>query len=166
MTLNAPRKTTNHFLHQPSPLCQEARTLLARLHAAEGSDVVQRTAADVLADAALADFIRTRQVRRRPGSHVCVSRLLGQRCRSYGCPQIPCGDHLSEWCRGRETVAIVSQPYGLYGKQLRETMAFCEQYGLDVDIDTWPSWHFPGSVLTAVFTRQGVYLGPHGDRQR
>lgn len=157
------RTSPGHFLYKPSHLCEEALAVLQRLKKAEGVDMVTRVTAEVIAAAALADFARTRKVRERRGGgwHVCVNRLRGGRCRPQGdCPNIPAGDHVSEWCRGRETVAIVSQPYGLSRKDLKETMAFAAEYKLDVDIDTWPSWHFPGHVLTVVFTRAGGSLGP------
>lgn len=107
----------------------------------------------------LESFKGTRGAKQRqPGSHVCVERLKGKRrCPSYNvdCIEIPNGDHLSEWTINGKTVAILSQPYGLTYNGLRETLAFCEQHDLEVVIDTYPSFHYPGTVLSLIFTRKG-----------
>ena len=52
-------------------------------------------------------------------------------------------------------MVIVSQSYGLTHEDLRETLKFCERFGLEVDISSWPSWHFPSAVLTLTFARAG-----------
>jgi hypothetical protein len=152
---------TSPFLDKPSSLCQEAVAILRRLEAEGGYDVIIDAVAEATAEVALAHFMRTKQVSRRRGGHVCVNRLLGTRCPSVCFLRIPAGDHLSEWCRGKQTVAIVSQPYGLPPEALRETMAFAEQYGLDVTMSEGPGWHFPGRTLLVVFTRQGLCWGHH-----
>lgn len=111
----------------------------------------------------LESFRSNRGIKQRaPGSHVCVERLKGKRrCPapySDACLEIPRGDHLSEWIVGGKTIAILSQPYGLSYDGLTETLAFCEQHELEVLIDTYPSFHYPGRVLSLVFTRRGFHL--------
>lgn len=112
------------------------------------------------------DFAAARKLKeRKPGSHVCVYRLKGSRqCRCYRIEdgvlrhqpiEIPEGDHLSEWTQGGRTVAILSQPYGLTFNGLRETFEFCEAHDLKVSINSYPSFHYPGVVLSLLFTRNG-----------
>lgn len=94
--------------------------------------------------------------------HACVNRLIGKRCGIGNlkcvdpCPRIPAGDHLSLWNKDGKPFVIVSQPYGLTWSALVETVQFCERYGLRPDIDTWPSWHSPGKVLTILYFRNGT----------
>jgi hypothetical protein len=117
-------------------------------------------------------FTKLRGVKRRKGEHVCAHRLKGNRqCLGYApayapsprlCPDIPHGDHLSEWTAGGETVAILSQSYGMLHDDVAETLAFCDANGLDVEFSTYPSFHNPGGILSLIFTRKGFYLGPKG----
>lgn len=121
-------------------------------------------------------FTETRKVKQRKGSHVCVHRLKGNRqCPGYSrayatnkmrCPEIPHGDHMSEWMSDGKTVAILSQPYGMLHESVVETVKFCEANDLDVEFDTYPSFHNPGGVLSLIFTRKGFYLGPNGLEKR
>ncbi len=113
---------------------------------------------DAVHEELLAHF-QTNGLRERRADHVCVNRLKGERCRGWGdggplCPQIPAGDHLSEWTRDGKTVLILSQPYGLSFERLKETVKFCEAHGLQVSTDTCFSFHYPGRVLSMVFSRK------------
>jgi len=120
-----------------------------------------RAYADACHDDLFKGFKNSRKVTQRTtGGHVCVNRLKGSRRRCYGvdCPEIPDGDHLSEWKRSGTTVAILSQPYGLGFDGLRETLAFCDEHGLQVTINTYPSFHFPSTVISLIFTQKGFYL--------
>jgi hypothetical protein len=135
--------------------------MLQGLAEAEGVTSVHAAYAEAVAEKYLVDFMRTRQVFRRPGTHVCLYRLLGKRCPRYSCPSpsmIPGADHMSEWLQGGKTVCLISQPYGLSYDAMRDTVTFCERYGLEADIHTWPSWHCPGAVLTLFYTVKGQPL--------
>lgn len=98
---------------------------------------------------------------KKSGGHPCIARLLGKRCwygghGSYDSPPCspPGADHASLWIRDGKPIAYVFQPYGLTNDTLHELLAFCDRWGLDVNIDTWPAGHFPGAVLWVELTRQ------------
>jgi hypothetical protein len=124
-------------------------------------DDTEPTYADATHKQHLESFAESRNIRQRRDAHICVERLkrTRKRCLSANCLQIPNGDHLSEWARDGVTVAILSQPYGLGFDGLRETLAFCDEHDLEVAIDTYPSFHYPGAVLSLIFTRRGFHLG-------
>lgn len=153
------------FISNPSTDYTRAIEALSKL---PDHDIV-RVYADTVHLSLLESFTTRYKIkRRRPlGYHVCVHRLKGNRqCPGYAryaphglrCPQIPDGDHLSEWVSKNKTVAILSQPYGLTFKSVVETVKFCKEHGLQVEIDSYPSFHFPGVVLSLVFTRKGFCL--------
>lgn len=108
------------------------------------------------------------RIKGRKGGHVCIYRLKGSRqCKcntvkggflTHQPIEIPRGDHLSEWTRDGQTVMILSQPYGLGYEGLQETLKFCEAHDLEVSINTYPSFHYPGSILSLIFTRKGFQL--------
>lgn len=79
----------------------------------------------------------------------CICRLLGRRHGRYGCvvPAPPGCDHPSLWLRDGKPVVFVFQPYGLTHAQLVSLVAYAEELGLHLRIDTWPAWHYPGHVL-------------------
>lgn len=107
-------------------------------------------------------WAKSRNLKRSTGK-ICVQRLLGKRCMEYyphgDCRcHIPRADHMSLWMRDGVPIAYVSQPYGLTTRSLTETLTFCEKYGLDVQIDASPAWHYPHVVLMVVITKAGVHL--------
>jgi hypothetical protein len=61
-------------------------------------------------------------------------------------------DHGTRWTRDGRPYCLVGQPYGLSDDEVGK-LAALRQQGLQVSIDTRPSWHYPGSVLTVVVTR-------------
>lgn len=91
---------------------------------------------------------------KRSSGHSCVARLLGKRCR-YGEYKAgdapPCrppgSDHADLWIKNGKPAVYTFQPYGLSYDTLKKLLDFCERWGLEVHIDTWPAGHFPGSVL-------------------
>lgn len=121
--------------------------------------------ADAVYEKVKQEFVETRRIKERKDGHACVYRLKGSRqCKCYrvsgGRPvyrpiNIPRGDHLSEWMQDGHTVAILSQPYGMGHETLEETLQFCKEHDLEMRIDTYPSFHYPGAVLSVLFTRKG-----------
>ena len=121
--------------------------------------------ADAVHEKIKQEFAQSGRIKERKYGHVCVYRLKGARqCKCYGIRsgnpayqpiEIPHGDHLSEWTRDGQTVAILSQPYGIYHEAIEETMEFCRAHDLEVRISTYPSFHYPGAVLSVIFTRKG-----------
>lgn len=151
----------SRFMNSQTPAYKAA---LACLTVAKGVDV-QRLVADVTHGQLRDSFIKLYGLKERKG-HACTHRLKGSRqCRCYTREgykplDIPHGDHLSEWVRGGRTVAILSQPYGIHHKALVETMEFCKAHDLSVDIGSYPSFHYPGVVISLLFTRVNEPLEP------
>lgn len=162
---------SSRFNSKSSPLWKSAVGALRRLLEAEGTNGVESAYAEAVADRHEEDWIARRALKLHRG-HCCVNRLLGKRCQhgraylplgsgtlvvatqSAGTIEIPKGDHLSEWTHNGKTDVILSQPYGLTYKGIKETVAFCERYGLEASIDTWPSFHLPGAVLSVEYSRR------------
>jgi len=87
-------------------------------------------------------------------SYPCRRLLFGKRCgrgSRAGCQdhELPASDHLSVWQINGHHV-IVSQPYGIRDSWLNE-LASLKVQGVHIEIDAWPAWHFPGSVLHLAF---------------
>jgi hypothetical protein len=131
---------------------KEAVKILKELVEQEGTGVTMRAYAEAVYEKSqknFANFYDGIELVRK--SHVCLNRLLGKRCKSGTCDSprsIPAADHCSEWKKDGKTFIIVSQPYGLSYDSLKETVAFCEENGLEAEVRSGPSWHFPGAVLT------------------
>ncbi len=96
----------------------------------------------------------------------CCRQLLGKRCREssqahdFNCePHLPPGaDHVTAWKAGRNTVAVVIQPYGMSWRSIRALVEFCWLHGLGCSVDLAPPWWYVPEdgrerVLTVVITR-------------
>jgi hypothetical protein len=73
----------------------------------------------------------------------------------YSWPSLACDDHCTLWSN-KETKEYwwLSQPYGITQNDARKLNEDAEKYGLEFMIDAWPSWHFPGRVLTIIWKRK------------
>ena len=98
---------------------------------------------------------------------VCWQRLLGKRCptyqsssQKYDVPHVcypPHSDHVTLWNKNGKPHFLVSQPYGPWHyNRILKIGEFCEKNNLEFLIDAWPSWHYPGRVLTVIFKAKGV----------
>lgn len=143
------------FMDKPSEKYKQAVLALRELLRAQGEEDVTRAFAEAIWEARQNTFAKKYGVKLASNSHVCIHRLLGKRCpKVCGSPgMIPAADHCSEWKKDGETVIVVSQPYGLSYSRLKETVAFCEEHGLEASIDSLLSWHFPGSVVSVEYRR-------------
>ena len=56
-------------------------------------------------------------------------------------------DHCSLWNKDGKPYCWVSQPYGLSFGNLQKMFLRAEKYGLVFEVNAWPAWHFPSSVL-------------------
>lgn len=152
-------------LEEWNVLERQAVALLTRLCRVADPQAVLHAAATALAEESLNAFATARQLWRRRDSHICVRRLQGRPCQQYtvGCPWVPAHAQLSEWCRGDQTVAIISQPMWLDPDEIRATMEWCDYHGLDCAIDIAPSYSASGPPrhrthylgLRVMFTRRG-----------
>ena len=96
---------------------------------------------------------------------VCAARLLGKKCsgaavyREGKCLCRPPGsDHETLWCHEGKPVVYVFQPYGLSGSQMDELSSYCQKWGFQMTVDTWPAWHYPGRILfVEIYKRGGVF---------
>ncbi len=144
------------FSDNQSDKYKQAVLVLRDLIQEEGEDIVTCVFAEATYDARQKIFEKNYGVQSAEDHHVCTYRLLGKACPGENCdsPQIiPCADHLSEWKKDGKTFVIVSQPYGLGYQGLKETLAFCEKYGLEASVNARPSWHKPGSVISLEYKR-------------
>jgi len=88
-------------------------------------------------------------------SHACVARLLGKRCpwslREPKPGHPPCrppgADHPLLWLRNGKPAVYTFEPYGMSLDTLRELVAFCDRWGLDLHISGWPAGWFPGATV-------------------
>lgn len=125
------------------------------LRALPDEDAAHRAFAEATHESRLLKWAKQRELKRSDG-HACIARLLGRRCmmldprprNQEGPPCTPPGaDHSDLWIRGGKPVVYTTQPYQLSHKHLVELVEFCNRWGLEVKVDTWPGGHFPGSVL-------------------
>jgi hypothetical protein len=102
-------------------------------------------------------WARQHRLKLTNGNHYWA-RLVGRRSTDDGSnvPQnLPGDDHCSLWNADGKPFCYVSQPYSLSTRDVAEMAEACASYGLDVQITTYPAWHYPGSVLFIVWTRRG-----------
>ncbi len=95
----------------------------------------------------------------------CAHALIGKRCYrildSDAC--FPPGhDHSSLWGRDGKPLVFLSQPYPIGNDTIVESVAFCQRLGLSMAISTWPSFHFPGAVLSVEYWNPNGPLGKFG----
>ena len=124
----------------------QALEALRALMAVQGSDVVSLAYAEVVADEHREVFAKSRGLK-ESGGRLCVHRLLGKQCNFEGC-QPPAADHDTLWLKDGKPALYLMQPYGLCWEDIKKLAAFCERHGLEARVDTWPSFHFPGAVLS------------------
>ncbi len=98
---------------------------------------------------------------RRSTTHACLRHLVGQRCDGIsgtdidGCPtgDRNYADHPTLWLQNGSREILIFQPYGLSKADIEEILEDAERYDVSLRLDAWPSWHYPGSVLTVTFQR-------------
>ena len=64
-------------------------------------------------------------------------------------------DHGTRWTMAGLPYCLVGQPYGLGTADIRE-LAALQLAGFEVDVNTYPAWHFPGQVLHVEVKRAGT----------
>ncbi len=90
-----------------------------------------------------------------------IEWLVGKRKPRYDRGTRPPGDdHSSIWTKDRKPILYLSQPYNLGERLLKEMVEFAEKWGLEFWIRTWPSFHFPGHVLSVWWSRIGTFGFP------
>ena len=144
------------FTENPSEKYKKAVSALRQLLLAEGENIASRAFAESVQEARRKNFTRIYEVTPPKDSHVCFHRLLGEKCPDEKCfsPQIiPHADHCSEWQKDGKTQMIVCQPYYLSFDDIKTTVEFCKEYGLEAMIEAKSSWHFPGTTINVQYKR-------------
>ncbi len=161
------------FNKKPSPTYLQALSALHKLMEEEGGDFVRRACADVtwednkqifaeregLKEAEIPDIERLTG----KSSDKKFLKLFEESSPSFEDflklseePVLPADDHSSMWLKNGKAYSYVSQPYGLCLEDTKKLINFCDEHTLDLSIKAWPSWHFPGRVLTIEVTKQKV----------
>lgn len=155
-----------------SELYESALTAIRALAEAEGTDLATRAYAEATWDLDRDGYAASRKLKLANGP-VCIQRIHGKRCRefsSYGtrCEcHPPADDHPSLWNKERKPERYLSQPYSLSTEDLRQVVAFVDRFDLDVVVTPWPSFHFPGSILSVEYRRRDGepgYLNDYGHK--
>lgn len=157
--------------HQ-TPAYREAVRALQAVVAVAGPGVPTATQAfaEAVWEQHKTEYAASRGLTESKTNHACIRRLLGRQCRSGGVEREargdlpPCwppgADHSSLWNRDGKPVVFVMQPYPMSYATVRELVDFCERWGLQFSVSPWPSWHYPGAVVTLEITRTGTDLRP------
>lgn len=91
---------------------------------------------------------------KQSGGHACLTRLR-RRCNGWnGCVKLIGSDHTSLWLKNGEPYVYVTQPYDLSHEDLVGMVTQCQELDLELRINAWPAWHFPGRVLMVEVRRQ------------
>jgi hypothetical protein len=139
----------------------EYRALVAavrRLAVAEGLDTASRAYAEATYDLKEQSYAASRKVRRSQG-HPCIRRLLGKRCDGWNRPdgiacESPVSDHDTLWIKDGKPEVFLAQPYGMGLDAMRNLVRLCDAHSLYANVDAWPSFHFPGHVLSVEIKRR------------
>ena len=161
------------FNKKPSPTYLQALSAMHKLMEEEGGDFVRRACADVTWEDNKRIFAKREGLKEAKTSS--IERLTGKRSekeivrlfkessqsledysRLSEKPVLPKDDHSSLWLKDGKPYAYVSQPYQLSLNDVKKLASFCDEYNLDMLIEAYPSWHFPGEVLTVKVTKQKV----------
>ena len=62
------------------------------------------------------------------------------------------------WLKRGKPDTYLMQPYQLTWEDMKNLVALCEKNGLRADVTPWPSFHFPGGVIS-VHIRRAEGLG-------
>lgn len=146
------------FMHKPTDLYSRAVKALSLLCMAEGADAALRAYAEATWEEHQKQYAKKYGLKLSNG-RICLARLLGKKCDYHsdhsGIPCRPPGaDHDSLWLKDGKPYVYVSQPYGLSAREMRELVSMCDRHGLEAYASAWPSWHFPGAVLTVEIKRK------------
>ncbi len=129
----------------------QAVKALHRVIEAQGSDAAARAYAEATAESYHEVFAKSRGLKESDG-RLCIQKLLGRQCNFQDCSP-PGGDHDTLWLKDGRPALYLMQPYGLGWNKMRELIAFCLRHGLRADVDVWPSFHFPGHVLSVCLVK-------------
>jgi hypothetical protein len=136
------------FNSKPSPAYLAAVDALSKLD----SDERRMAYADASAETNRKQWIERHGV--KESSRFCGwRRLMGERggvgddWLDLNQRSLPGNDHGLLFNKNGKPEVYTFQPYGLGWETLKALIATCEANGLEAKIDTWPAWHFPGSIL-------------------
>jgi hypothetical protein len=128
---------------------------IRKLAATHGLGWATHAFAAAVAEGRLMRFMLHQHVTPSLDEHVCVYRLVGEKCIGAGCnsPQfIPGIQFPSEWIKDGKTECIIGQPYGLTYPELRALVGFCEEFSLEATISAGWAWHYAGRGLAIAYS--------------
>ena len=137
------------FLSQKdkTKLYKETVAKLRELSATEGAGITERAYAEGTWEQHKKDYLKNRGLKPTNG-RVSFGRLIGRGKHYNTVFNESWMGHVSLLIKDGHPEVFISQPYHLNNGELKQLIATCDEFGLDVSVGTWPSWHFPGAVLT------------------
>ncbi len=138
----------SRFKVKPSAVYLKTVAEIRKLAQAEGIENAHRAYAEATSEQYRRQYLKEQGLK-PTAEHACINRLAGRRCIAGKTPcHIPGADHVSMWLKDGKPEVYISQPYHLSLKNMRALVELCDKHGLDANVSTRPSWHFPGAVLT------------------
>lgn len=101
----------------------------------------------------MASWAQSVQLRQSHARGDPVAWLLGRRDSDTGQPGW--FDHGTRWLSNGKPHSLLGQPYHLGPRDVAE-LARLESRNLHVWVTSWPSWHYPGAVLSVLVSRSDI----------
>lgn len=134
-----------------SPIVKSALKNMWEVLDSEGNDTLKRIYAQV-AHQSIYQYMEEKGYKR--SSRADIRRLITGIEKKWHIPwYAPGDDHCSLWNKDGRAAVYLSQPYHLTMKDVQEMLEFAQKYELKFFINTYPDFHFPGSVLVVWWER-------------
>ena len=162
----------SHFYGSPTPLEEHVIEEMRAFQVGHGD--LQRAYAEVVYEDRRRQWMNGHGIERLVDDKPCLYRLLGKRCRhdtrtgQFG--DCDGHDHLGfdhTTLGYRATggpIVLITQPYDIGPERLKRMTEAAAHFGLDLDIDSLRSWHFPSWTLLVTFWAPGAWTHAYGRR--
>lgn len=135
------------FKSQPSLLYIRAVSILRQLIKQEGLDSVQRVYAQATWPVTLKQYIESNELKITSGTHNITRLTTSNGLVAFKPIRLRCEDHSTLFLKDGKPYSFITQPYALNLPSMRQLANYCEENDLDVFVNSFQSWHFPGSSL-------------------